>query len=278
MENTLYPCLWFDGNAKQAAEFYCSVFEQAKILQETPMVTTFEIRGTKFMGLNGGPMYKINSSISFFVYCGSEQEIDRLYKIFTEGGSVLMPLGAYNWSKKYAWVIDKFGVNWQLDIDDIRSEQKIVPTLLFANQKNESVKSAVTHYQSVFSNSKILLEAPYGADSQLPAGTLLFAQMKLSDFILNAMSSTLPHDFDFTPGVSFVIECEDQQQIDYYWEKLGKDGRYSMCGWLEDKFGVSWQVVPTILSKLMADPERSPRVIQAFLKMQKFEIDKLMHA
>jgi predicted 3-demethylubiquinone-9 3-methyltransferase (glyoxalase superfamily) len=278
MENTLYPCLWFDGNAKQAAEFYCSVFEQAKILQETPMVTTFEIRGTKFMGLNGGPMYKINSSISFFVYCGSEQEIDRLYKIFTEGGSVLMPLGAYNWSKKYAWVIDKFGVNWQLDIDDIRSEQKIVPTLLFANQKNESVKSALTHYQSVFSNSKILLEAPYGADSQLPAGTLLFAQMKLSDFILNAMSSTLPHDFDFTPGVSFVIECEDQQQIDYYWEKLGKDGRYSMCGWLEDKFGVSWQVVPSILSQLMADPERSPRVIQAFLKMQKFEIDKLMHA
>lgn len=278
MENTLYPCLWFDGNAKEAADFYCSVFEQAKILQDTPMVTTFEIRGTKFMGLNGGPMYKINSSISFFVYCGSEQEIDRLYKIFTEGGSVLMPLGAYGWSKKYAWIIDKFGVNWQLDIDDIKSEQKIVPTLLFANQKKESVKSAVTHYESVFSNSKILLEAPYGADSQLPAGTLLFAQMKLSDFILNAMSSTLPHDFDFTPGVSFVIECEDQQQIDYYWEKLGKDGRYSMCGWLEDKFGVSWQIVPTILLKLMADPERSSRVIQAFLKMQKFEIDKLMHA
>jgi predicted 3-demethylubiquinone-9 3-methyltransferase (glyoxalase superfamily) len=67
MANTLYPCLWFDGNAKQAAEFYCSVFGQAKILQDTPMVTNFEIRGAKFMGLNGGPMYKINSAISFYV-------------------------------------------------------------------------------------------------------------------------------------------------------------------------------------------------------------------
>lgn len=278
MKNNLYPCLWFDGNAQQAAEFYCAVFGQAKILQSTSMVTTFEIRGTKFMGLNGGPMYKVNSSISFFVYCGSEQQIDRLYKIFTDGGSVLMPLGAYGWSKKYAWVIDKFGVNWQLDIDDIKSEQKIVPTLLFANEKKESVKGAITHYHSIFSNSKILLEAPYGADSQLPSGTLLFAQMKLSDFILNAMSSTLPHNFDFTPGVSFVIECEDQQQIDYYWEKLGKEGRYSMCGWLEDKFGVSWQIVPTILSKLMADPAKSQRVIQAFMKMQKFEMEKLINA
>jgi predicted 3-demethylubiquinone-9 3-methyltransferase (glyoxalase superfamily) len=278
MEITLYPCLWFDGNAKQAAEFYCSVFGQVKILQDTPLVTTYEIRGTKFMGLNGGPLYKINSSISFYVYCGSEEEVEKLYKIFTEGGNAIMPIGSYNWSKKYAWVVDKFGVNWQLDLDQINSSQKVVPTLLFANEKRDQVKNWLTHCQSIFPNSKILLEAPYGSDAGMPAGTLLFAQQKLSDFILNGMSSTLHHDFDFTPAVSFFIECNDQQEIDYFWEKLGAEGRYSMCGWLEDKFGVSWQVVPIILAKLMADPERSPRVIQAFLKMQKFDIALLLKA
>ena len=84
--------------------------------------------------------------------------------------------------------------------------------------------------------------------------------------------------YKFTPATSFVIECDTQEDIDYYWERLGAGGRYDQCGWLDDKFGVSWQIVPTILHKLMADPVKSQRVMEAFMKMSKFDIQTLMNA
>ena len=140
MANQLYPCLWFDGQAKAAAEYYCSIFKNARITAENPIVVNFELNGFKFMGLNGGPKYK------------------------------------------------------------------------------------------------------------------------------------------FSPANSYVIECDTQEEIDHYWEKLGQDGRYDQCGWLDDKFGVSWQIIPAILKDLMADPQRAPRVGQAFMQMSKFDIKTLQNA
>ena len=140
MTNKIYPCLWFDGQAKAAADYYCSIFKNSKITSENPMVVIFELNGKKFMGLNGGPQYK------------------------------------------------------------------------------------------------------------------------------------------FSPATSFVIECETQDEIDFYWEKLGEGGVYNQCGWLDDKFGISWQIVPSILGKLMSDPSKAPRVVQAFMKMTKFDIEKLVNA
>jgi predicted 3-demethylubiquinone-9 3-methyltransferase (glyoxalase superfamily) len=140
MTNSMYPCLWFDGQAKAAADYYCSIFKSSKITAENPIVVNFELMGNKFMALNGGPKYK------------------------------------------------------------------------------------------------------------------------------------------FSPATSFVIECQTQEEIDYYWEKLGAGGRYDQCGWLDDKFGVSWQVVPAVLGKLMSDPEKSGRVIEAFMKMSKFDIKTLVEA
>ena len=134
----IYPCLWFDKQAEEAAKFYCSIFKNSKILASNPMVTTFEINGTKFMGLNGGPKYQLS------------------------------------------------------------------------------------------------------------------------------------------PATSFVIDCDTQEEIDYYWGKLGEGGKYSQCGWLDDKFGVSWQIVPSILGKLMSDPEKAPKVAERFMKMTKFEIAPLL--
>ncbi|MBL7713422.1 MAG: VOC family protein [Chitinophagaceae bacterium] len=141
MSNTIYPCLWFDGKAKEAAEFYCSVFKNSRITQENPMVVRFELDGIQFMGLNGGPQ------------------------------------------------------------------------------------------------------------------------------------------FTFSEAVSYVVECADQQEIDYYWDKLTADGgQESMCGWLKDKYGFSWQIVPEILGRLMSDPEKGQRVMQAFMKMKKFDIQTLLDA
>jgi predicted 3-demethylubiquinone-9 3-methyltransferase (glyoxalase superfamily) len=140
MKNQIYPCLWFDGQAKAAAEFYCSIFSNSKITDENPMVVRWELNGQVFMGINGGPLYK------------------------------------------------------------------------------------------------------------------------------------------FSPANSYVIECETQEEIDHYWNKLGENGIYNQCGWLDDKFGVSWQIVPKILGKLMADPEKGQRVAQAFMQMKKFDIEKLINA
>ncbi len=140
MIHKLFPCLWFDGQAKAAADYYCSVFKKSKIISENPMVVIFELNDTKFMALNGGPQYR------------------------------------------------------------------------------------------------------------------------------------------FSPANSYVITCDTQEEIDHYWEKLGDGGNYSQCGWLDDKFGVSWQIVPSILGELMSNPEKSQKVTEAFMQMTKFDIQKLINA
>ena len=123
------------------------------------------------------------------------------------------------------------------------------------------------------------MEWPYDKSAGLPDGTLLFAQFKLADHLFNAMSGTGEHKFDFNEAFSFVVNCKEQNEVDYYWNRLTSDGGMeSQCGWLKDKFGLSWQVVPSILGKLMSDLERSQRVMNAFLQMKKFDIQKLMDA
>lgn len=273
----IYPCLWFNKNAQEAVDFYSLIFSDIRKFDSNGFSTTFEIAGSKFMVMNGGPTYQVNSAISYYFYSGSEAVLQRIYESLSAGGHILMPLGKYEWSTQYAWVIDRFGVNWQLDIDDIQSKQKIVPTCLFVNKKNQSVKDAISHYTGIFKPSKVILEAPYNTESGMPFGTLLFAQCSLNGYIFNTMSSTMVHDYDFTPGNSFVIECSTQAEIDYYWHKLGDGGHYSRCGWLVDKFGISWQVLPDFLAKLVNDPDKGPKVIQAFMKMQKFDIETLLN-
>ena len=139
MAHKLFPCLWFNGNAKAAVDYYCSVFKQSKIVSENPMAIIFELNETKFMALNGGPHY-----------------------------------------------------------------------------------------------------------------------------VLSAANS-------------YVITCDTQEEIDHYWEKLGSGGKYNKCGWLNDQFGVTWQIVPAILGKLMGDPTKRQKVVEAFMKMSKFEIDTLIN-
>lgn len=279
MEHSIYPCLWFDGQAQQAAEFYVSVFRQSAVLRSTPMATSFEIEGLQFMALNGGPLYRTSMANSFYVLCGSEVETERLYEQLSQNGHITTPLGSYEWSHKYALVTDRFGVVWHLDATEPHAGQKIIPCLLFVNQKKTWVKDAMTHYLSIFPGSHKLLEAAYPLGSPAPVeGALLFAQFKLAGCVFDAMSSILVHDFDFTPGVSYVVVCANQAEIDHYWAQLGAGGAYQMCGWLQDKFGVSWQIVPAELPPLMENAERGPRVVDALLKMQKIDLETLRQA
>lgn len=272
MNKSIYPCLWFDNNAKEAAEFYVNVFDNSKITSENPLVVEFELNGVRFMGLNGGSQFNPTSAVSYFVYCGGDHsKIESLFRKLSEGGMVLFPLDKYDWSEKYAWVQDKFGVNWQLDVDAINHPQKIVSALLFTNEKAMQVKEAATFYTSVFKDSKILMEYPF------PDGeNLLFTQFKLNNYLFNAMSGGAEkHKFDFSEGNSFVIECDTQEEIDHYWSAFASGGKESMCGWVQDKYGVWWQVVPSILKELMNTPEKAQKVTEAFMKMKKFDIETL---
>ncbi|MEP7237446.1 MAG: VOC family protein [Ferruginibacter sp.] len=274
MTNEIHPCLWFDGNAKEAATFYCSIFTDSKIRSENPMVVMFEINGKKIMGLNGGPMFKINPSISLFVTCKTEEETNKIYNGLAEGGEALMVIGKYDWSERYGWIKDKFGMTWQVMVG---TEDKISPSLLFTGDKFGKAEAAINFYTAVFDNSAVDVLKHYPDETPF-AGKVLFSEFNLNQYNLIAMDGPGDHAFAFNEAVSFVVNCETQEEIDYYWNKLTEGGEESRCGWLKDQFGLSWQIVPTILGQLMSEVEKAPRVIQAFMQMKKFDIEKLKQA
>ncbi|MDX2174201.1 MAG: VOC family protein [Bacteroidota bacterium] len=278
MVHSIYPCFWFDGQSKSAAEFYCSLFSNSRIISESSLVVMFELEGKKIMALNGGPMYKINPSISLFVTCVSDDEIEKLYTKLSENGSALMQLDKYPWSEKYAWIKDKFGVTWQLMLEELpKGKQKITPAFLFANQQYGKAKEAIEFYTSLFPNSfKDSLQL-YLAGEVQPEGNLKFGNFTLTNQQFCAMDGPGNHNFNFNEAVSLVVNCDTQEEIDFYWNSLTKDGKESMCGWLVDKYGISWQIVPSFLGQLMSDPEKGQKVIQAFVKMKKFDIETLLH-
>lgn len=286
----LVPHLWFNKEAKEAAGFYTSLFSNSEVrdittISGTPSgdvdIVSFKLSGISFMAISAGPIFKLNPSISFYVYCGSDDEIKRLYKSLSENGSVLMSLDKYPWSSKYAWVQDKYGVSWQLDIDTIKSEQKIAPSILFVNEKAGKVKEAVSFYCSIFPDSKLLMESPWDQSAGMPEDSLLFAQFKLNGYIFNTMSGgTIKHEFDFNEAISFMVYCKDQKEIDYYWEKLTEGGSEQPCGWVKDKFGVSWQIVPSEMIEMMRtkDKMQLARITDVMLKMGKLDLELLRKA
>lgn len=279
MNNLIYPCLWFNGNAKEAAKFYCSVFKNSTITSENQFVVTFESSGQKIMCLNGGPEFSINPSISFMVLYESEQELDMAWNTLLEGGSVLMPLDKYDWSRRYGWLQDKFGVSWQLyfgKMEDVG--QRITPVLMFTGEQNGKAEEAIKFYTSIFEDSSIAGILRYHSEDNEIEGNIKHAQFKLGNHVFMAMDSSMTHQFTFNEAVSLVVECDTQAEIDYYWLRLTEDGEESMCGWLKDRYGVSWQIVPSILDKLISDPEKSERVIHAFMQMRKFQINELVNA
>jgi predicted 3-demethylubiquinone-9 3-methyltransferase (glyoxalase superfamily) len=278
MKNTIYPCLWFDGNAKEAAQLYCSVFQNSKISVDTPLTVTFELNGMFMMGLNGGPMFRINPSISFFVTCPTIEETNSVWDKLIPGGKELMAIDKYPWSERYGWLQDKFGLSWQIGIaENEAAKLKITPSMLFTGKQFGRAGEAISFYSSVFENSSTGMMALYPEEDE-SKGKVMYSEFKLNNYDLIAMDGPGIHDYTFNEAVSFVVSCQNQEEIDYYWEKLTEGGEESQCGWLKDKFGVSWQIVPAILSTLMSDPSRSDRVINAFMQMKKFDIEKLVNA
>lgn len=280
MNNNIHPCLWYDGNAKAAAEFYCTLFPDSKITIDSAMVVNFELNGQKFMGLNGGPMFKPNPSISFFAISDSDDEINTLYKQLSDGGIVMMPLNKYDWSELYAFVQDKFGLSWQIMKTAYSNvNQKITPCFLFVGNNFGNAEAAIKYYTQLFPQSSISGIKLYEENEGPAAGKVKHSQFILDGKVFMAMDGFGEHNFAFNEGISFVVECKDQKEIDFYWNTLTSDGgQESMCGWLKDKFGVSWQIIPHNIGKLMSDPEKAGKVMQVLMQMKKLDMAVLEKA
>ncbi|WP_374459050.1 VOC family protein [Chryseobacterium taeanense] len=285
MNNNIFPCLWYDEDAKESAEFYCKIFD-GKITADTPVVMNIEFFGQKLMLLNGGPQFKKNASVSFMVICETENEVQNYWDQLSDGGLVLMPLDSYSWSKKYGWIQDKYGVTWQIFLGEKASDQKIIPTLMFIHQNNGKAIEAMELYTKTFPNSRIGNILRYGDGSEghpapEPPENIQHAHFEIDGYSLFCMDNSYDHQFDFNEAISMVVMTDNQEQTDTYWNTLTADGgRESMCGWLKDKFGFSWQIVPKRLIQLMSDSdqEKAQKVVQAMMKMQKISIEDLEKA
>jgi predicted 3-demethylubiquinone-9 3-methyltransferase (glyoxalase superfamily) len=289
---TISPFLWFDTRAEEAAKFYTSVFKNSKILGDakypegspgpagTVMTVEMLLEGQHFTALNGGPIFKLTPAISFFVHCESAEEVDALWNKFLPGGKVMMELKEYPYSKRYGWIQDKFGVTWQLMLTAEKQPQKIVPCLLFVNQKFGKAEEAINYYLSVFPNSSVITMNKAGDMPPYKEGMVMYAAFNLCGQMFTAMDGPGKHAFDFTEAISFVVNCDTQEEVDGFWSKLSAHKESEQCGWLKDKFGVSWQVVPTGMGKLMSskDPAKSQRAMQAMLKMKKLDLKALQDA
>lgn len=296
----IIPHLWFDKEAKEAAKFYTTLFPDSNItsmttIHEVPTPTgdcdlvSFELNGQPFMAINAGPLFKFNPSLSFMVNFdpsrdrNARENLDALWGELAQGGTVLMPLDKYPFSEHYGWIQDKYGLSWQLILSDPEGEERpaIVPSLLYVGTVAGRAEEAVNFYLSVFKNSKWGIVARYG-NGQEPdqEGTILFSDFMLEGQWFAAMDSAREHAFAFNEAISLLIRCETQAEIDYYGEKLSADPEAEQCGWLKDKYGLSWQVWPSALGEMLTKgtPGQIARVTKAFLLMKKYDIAALKRA
>lgn len=289
-------CLWFDNEAEEAAKFYISVFENGKVgatarydeagakVSGQPagsvMTVEFEIEGQHFTALNGGPIFTFTPAISFSVHCKDAAEVNKLWENLIDGGKALMELGEYPFSKRYGWLSDKYGVSWQLNAAP--RAQKITPSLMFVQENAGKAEEAMKFYTSLFPNSKMEEVHHYeeGSSPVDPVTSISHAVFTLcgQDFI--AMDSAHDHKFNFNEAVSLIVHCNTQEEIDTYWNALSAHKESEQCGWLKDKYGVSWQIVPTAMGKMMSDrdPAKGKRVMEVLLAMKKLDIKKLEEA
>ncbi|MDE1874583.1 MAG: VOC family protein [Patescibacteria group bacterium] len=301
----IIPHIWFDREAEEAAKFYTSIFRSGKIgtvtrytdvgydvhhmPAGTAMTAEFEIEGFSFIALNGGPLFKRNPSISFFVNFDPSRDpeaharLDELWAKLSEGGKALMPLSEYPFSKRYGWVEDKFGVSWQLILSNPGGEERpvIMPSLMFTGDMGGKAEEAARLYTSVFKDARMGMVAHYPKGSEPdPETSAMFLDFMIAGQWFAAMDSARRHDFAFNEGISLLVLCDDQKEIDYYWDTLNRNKDEGQCGWLHDRFGVSWQITPRGMGDMLnsSDRSKSDRAMAAMLEMKKIDIAALRRA
>ncbi len=280
------PFIWFDNQAGEAAEFYASVFsgeiKHRTKMSDTPSgtveVINIELFGQSFTLMSAGPYFKINPAVSFHVKCKTAEEVDEFWEKLSADGKVLMEIGKYPFSERYGWIQDKYGVSWQLIyFKENVSDQKITPVLMFVGKVCGKTEEAVKFYSSIFKNSRVGNIMHYGPGEGDSEENVKYADFSLEGQKFGAMDSSHKHEFAFNEAISFVVDCKDQEEVDYYWHKLSYVPGSEQCGWLKDKYEVSWQIVPKRLNELLGE-DKTGKVTQAMLKMKKIVIKELEEA
>ena len=282
MDQVITPAIWCDGTADEAAQFYTDIFRDASITEQAPgLAATVSIHGFKLSLINGGNQYAPNPSISCILnfdpllFGGEEQArayLDELYKRLSTGG-VLMELGEYPFSPRYAWVRDRFGMTWQLMLTDPDGDPRpfVIPSFMFGGTNHAHAEEATDAWIALFDNAHRGALYRYKEGGPLDAGAVMFTDFTLRDTWMAATDSGTFHDFTFTPGVSMIVSCRDQEEIDRYWAGLSAVPEAERCGWCVDRWGVSWQVVPHNIAELMADAATRDKI----LHMGKIDLTKL---
>ncbi|HVM21232.1 MAG TPA: VOC family protein [Egibacteraceae bacterium] len=285
------PHLWFDREAVEAAELYVATFPDSKVVDVTTIpdtpggdtdVVTFQLWGQSFQAISAGPLFSFNPSVSFAVACDTVEQVDRLWSTLAEGGSTLMPLDSYPWSERYGWLQDRYGVSWQISHGGgTEVAQRITPTLMFVGDVCGKTEEAIRHYASVFPDSEVgdimRYDAGPGPDAE---GTVQYAAFTLAGQQFAAMDSAEDHQFAFNEAISLLVSCDSQDEIDRYWDALSAVPEAEQCGWLKDRYGLSWQIVPAAMDEMLrtGTKEQIARVTAAFLDMKKFDIAALERA
>jgi predicted 3-demethylubiquinone-9 3-methyltransferase (glyoxalase superfamily) len=292
----IIPHLWYDSDAEAAARRYVELIPGSAIgpvvrypeagkeihgrRPGSVMTVSFRLGDTEVMALNGGPLFHFSPAISLFVVLEEEAAVDRLWQGLVEGGSVLMPLDRYDWSAKYGWLADRWGLTWQIALGKhADTGHTVTPSLLFAGDRAGQAEAAIQHYVAAFPGSRvdgILRHDGSGADA---AGTVMHAQVRLDGQAVMAMDSAAA-DAAFNEAVSLLVACDDQGEIDRLWAALSAVPEAEACGWLRDRFGISWQIAPRALDAMMTsgDAAAIERVTAAFMTMKKFDLAALERA
>ncbi len=291
MKTPIIPCLWFDHQGEEAVKLYTSLFKDGKIEtiarypeggmmpKDSVMTVKFRIAGQESVALTGGPYFKFTPATSFFVGCESVAEFDRLWDQLVVDGSILMePEQLPPFFEKFGWLQDRYGLPWQFGVCGI--PQYITPYLLFVGKHYGQAEEAIKFYRSVFDTSSLDSIVHYGKGQHDTEGLVQHASFLLNGQNFMVSESGWDHQFDFTEAFSFYVYCANQAEIDHYWDALSEGGEQSQCGWLKDRYGVWWQIVPDNLEKMMTggDAEQTKRVNDALMQMAKLDINILQKA
>ena len=294
------PNIWFQDNAREALEFYTAAFGDGSAILETTsypetglpdfqrdragqlLAADFSLRGHRLTAINAGDEFAPTPAISFMLNfdplqysdaAAARADLDGLWQQLSVGGKIMMPVQEYEFSARYGWVEDRYGVSWQLILTDPEGEPRpfLIPALMFSGPQQNQAAAAVKYWTEVFPKSSIGAQFHY-PETTGPATTdaLMFSEFTLDDQWFVATDSAVEQDFTFTEGVSLLVACENQAEIDRYWEALSAVPEAEQCGWCKDQFGVSWQIVPKNITQLL----QQPGAYENMLKMRKLVIDE----
>ncbi|MDO5031338.1 VOC family protein [Corynebacterium sp.] len=281
----IVPAVWLNGVAEEAAQFYAQALPGARVdavmahpagAEHAPLGVDLNIDGFQLTLINGGDRYAPNPSVSFMLTFdpaqmdNAEQALRETWAALMEGGQERMPLQSYDFSPLFGWCADRYGVDWQLMMPQPGSPARpsVMPALLFTSKargKAAEAREAYIEALSAVAPSQPGVRVDYPENE----GVILFSDAELAGVWTIINDSTFDHAFDFTPGISFQVLCQDQAQIDAVWQALAAEEQ--PCGWCTDRYGVSWQVLPENLDELL----RGPGAWEKFQDMRKIQLEEL---